>query len=85
MHLFSENIDKFIGQTVKINISNKIYGKQHVTIRSFQPFSRENEIGFVINNREFYMRSDEIENIKVNKKTIYIKGTVQDVIISVSK
>lgn len=85
MKLYSENIDKFIGQTVKININHKIYGKQRATVCSFQPFYSEEKIGFVINDREFYMYSYEIENIEADKKTIYIKGTMQDVVISVSK
>lgn len=85
MPLFSENIDIFIGRTVKINISHKIYGRQNAIIRSFRPFYLDDRIGFMINNKEFYMRNDEIENIKIDKRTININGTTQDVIVSVIK
>lgn len=81
MLLFSENIDEFVGQTVKAKIFHKIYGNQAAIIRSFQPLIKEDRIGFVANNHEVFVYSDEIENITADKNMVIIYGTLQTIII----
>ncbi len=83
MQLFSEDIDKFIGKTVKVYVDHKIYGKQKIVVRKFQPLCNVDKVGFVINDREFYVCSDEIENIEADDSAIYIYGTVQNMIIQI--
>lgn len=81
MLLFSENIDKFIGQTVKAKIFHKIYGDQEAIICCFQPLTAKDKVGFVANNHEVFVYIDEIENITADKNLIKIVGSLQTIII----
>lgn len=81
MLLFSENIEKFVGATVKVNIIHKIYGNQHATVRCFQPLITKDKRGFIANNHEIFVYTNEIETIDYGKNTVSINGKMQTIII----
>lgn len=81
MHLFSENIKQLEGFTVKVIMEHGIYGKQHVTIRKFKPLYAENKLGFIINEKEKFLYTDEIENIECEQGMFKIVSKLQTITI----
>lgn len=81
MNIFSESLKLFEEKTVKVSVEHKIYGSQQLKIRSFQPLLTEDKIGFIVEGREVFLYIDEIENIKFNKDTIQIIGSIQTITI----
>ena len=81
MYLFSEKIEQFIGQAVKVYINHKVYGNQELYIRKFQPLCDNDRFGFVVGKQEIFVYSDEVENVKAHVNVYIIKGVIQDIII----
>lgn len=81
MNLLTENIKQFVGQTVKVCVNHKVYGKQDLTIRKFQPLCDDNKVGFMVGKQEIFVYTDEIENIEIYENVCIIQGTMQDMVI----
>ena len=81
MKLFSENIEQFVGQAVRVYINHKVYGEQELNIRKFQPLCDDDRIGFLIGKQEIYVCADEIQNIEAYENVYIIRGDIQDIII----
>lgn len=83
MNLFSEMLAQFKGHTVRTYIYHKLYGKQQLTIRNFQPLCAEDRIGFVLNDYEIFIYREEIENFHLEKKSIEINGKMQKIVVKI--
>lgn len=81
MKLFSENIEQFVGQAVRVYINHKVYGEQELNIRKFQPLCDDDRIGFLIGKQEIYICADEIQSIEAYENVYIINGNIQDIII----
>ena len=81
MYLFSENIEQFVGQAVKVFISHKVYGNQELYIRKFQPLCDDNRFGFMVGKQEIFVYLDEIENMEAYVNVYIINTELQDIVI----
>jgi len=80
MKLFSENIEHFAGEKVKVYISHKIYGEQELNVRKFQPICNENKIGFIVGKQEIFLEPDEINTIEmVGRNMIKISSLLREI------
>ena len=82
LNLFSENIEQFIGQTVIAEIQHVIYGKQKVTLRSFQPFCTEDKIGFFMGENAIYLHRDKIENVRAHENVCEMNDNLLSIVIT---
>ena len=82
MSLFSENIEQFIGQTVVAEMEHVIYGKQKVTLRSFQPFCTEDKIGFFMGENAIYLYRDKIENVRAHENVYEMNDNLLRIVIT---
>lgn len=81
MNLLTENSKQFIGQAVKVCINHKVYGKQDLTIRKFQPLCDNDKVGFMVGKQKIFIYLDEIENFETYDNICIIQGTMQDIVI----
>ena len=81
MNLFSEFITKFNNKTAKVCIDHKMYGCQKATVSNFQPFCKEDRIGFLVNGHEVFVYFDEIENVHCDKNIFIINGALQKMVV----
>ena len=81
MYLFSENIEQFEGQAVKVYINHKVYGDQVLNIRKFQPLCDDDKIGFMVGQQEIFVYLNEVENVEAYVNVYIIRGGIQDIII----
>lgn len=82
LNLFSENIEQFVGQTVIVETRHVIYGKQKMTLRSFQPFCTDDKVGFFVGENTIYLYKDNIQNIRVCENVYEISDSLLHIVIT---
>lgn len=70
-----------MGQAVKVCINHKVYGKQDLNIRKFQPLCDNDRVGFMVGKQAIFVYLDEIENMEIYENVCIIQGAMQDMVI----
>lgn len=74
-----KNLRHLQGKSVEVELEHKIYGRQNVYIKEFQPIDDQDKIGFMYNNREIFMYRDEIISMSISKNLCKIDGKIQTI------
>lgn len=79
MNLYSEILERFIGQTVRTYTYHKIYGDHKATILNFQHLCAKDRIGFIVGEQEIFLYHNEIESVEQSKTALTINGILQSI------